>query len=280
MSAESSRELMALAYTLLDDLQGALSKPTGSHLHQMLNSLQPQYASDWADCQVILVDYDVAGLFRETAGPSDDEGEAPPLPFEKVAFELVIDGYPTIILRSENINGHDVMEIGRRGARGWELKTLVNKNGAWAHIFGSEAEKADFLSFIEERAAAEAWMRLSHEIVVATCDALSGDILQLGPQTVPSAKLNRRRTARGSVPLFAFHHLIVPKKARDQASRAGNKDTAGVRQHLRRGHYHRFHRREGMVKHWLPAMWVGNPELGLIEKHYRLRRPSQTQGKP
>ncbi len=43
-----------------------------------------------------------------------------------------------------------------------------------------------------------------------------------------------------------------------------------VRFHLRRGHYAKYNTKEGVITHWIKPMWVGDEDLGKINKTYKL----------
>lgn len=82
-------------------------------------------------------------------------------------------------------------------------------------------------------------------------------------------KLNRARERRGR-PLVADYHVIKLAQGRRSSrlpfSNEDENGTHGVRLHFRRGHWRHFENH----KTWINWTLVGDPDLGFIDKHYRL----------
>jgi hypothetical protein len=87
-------------------------------------------------------------------------------------------------------------------------------------------------------------------------------------------KLNRARQRRGQLPLYDYHVVSLANRTRpatlpdDPATLP--EESAGAhrspRLHFRRGHWRHFEN----FKTWINWTLVGDPDLGFIEKHYRL----------
>lgn len=108
---------------------------------------------------------------------------------------------------------------------------------------------------------------LSFKQVRAICIALDAEVAETEVVRAPH-KLNRARERRAR-PLIADYHTVklarrprpkpLPRDGLEQATRH-------VRLHFRRGHWRHFEQH----KTWINWTLVGDPDLGYIEKHYRL----------
>lgn len=82
----------------------------------------------------------------------------------------------------------------------------------------------------------------------------------------PSIEANQLRRARGKQPFYSYHMLEIGGQATQQTPAAGGTHSS-PRIHLRRGHI-RQHPTAGSV--WVNACVVGNKELGMVAKDYRV----------
>jgi hypothetical protein len=80
-------------------------------------------------------------------------------------------------------------------------------------------------------------------------------------------RLNRVREKRGRLPTFDYHILNLAHRSRP-SSLPPEQDSMrnSPRLHFRRGHWRHFE----TFKTWINWMLVGDPDLGFIDKHYRL----------
>lgn len=106
--------------------------------------------------------------------------------------------------------------------------------------------------------------------VRAVCIALDAEIAASDVIRAPH-KLNRAREKRGKPPLFDYHTVDLSRRRhvmRLPPDRAVDDDAErrSVRLHFRRGHWRHFDNH----KTWIKWTLVGDPDLGFIEKHYRL----------
>lgn len=82
-----------------------------------------------------------------------------------------------------------------------------------------------------------------------------------------SEKVNRRREQEGKVPFFSYRVINLAHRHRvANASAGGSGISTKKRLHFRRGHWRHF----AEFKTWVRWTLVGNPELGFIDKEYRL----------
>lgn len=84
-----------------------------------------------------------------------------------------------------------------------------------------------------------------------------------------SPEIKKARVASKKKPPFDFHILTL--RGRTDGTRQAEADPTGtkVRLHFRRGHYRHF---SDLSKTWINWTLVGDPDLGFIDKHYRLKK--------
>lgn len=96
--------------------------------------------------------------------------------------------------------------------------------------------------------------------------ALDAGIIETPIMRAPES-LNRARKQRGRVPVFDYRAVeLVGRTKPAVLPPESDSDRAGVRLHFRRGHWRHF----DTFKTWINWMLVGDPDLGFIDKHYRL----------
>jgi hypothetical protein len=77
--------------------------------------------------------------------------------------------------------------------------------------------------------------------------------------------LNVKRKNEGKIPIFDHHIVKLSDRHRASAKRFGDTHKS-PRLHFRRGHWRHFQTH----KTWIKWMLVGDPELGFVDKEYRL----------
>lgn len=257
--------------SMVDELRQAMHRPVSSALHQALAAVYGDRAIHWLDAQVILVGYDVARLFREKVTSS---GEGFLLPFDNTVFEFLVDGRPFLAMWSLLEGVNRLALLSRQDSGNWLAIQFNDKSGRWAlTVQSAEEEAAVKAAPAAERAAWNAWFQFAYEQIDAICTALEVGLFESVRKRV-SPQLNADRARKGKLPLFGFHELRVPLDRRQPThQRLSGEQNGSIRLHIRRRHSHRFHTRRGLVTKVLPAMWVGNPDLGFVDKHYRLGGP-------
>ena len=99
--------------------------------------------------------------------------------------------------------------------------------------------------------------------IKAICVSLDAEVAEVEPVRAPH-KLNVKRAKRGRPPLQSYHVVELSKRHRT-SSRSGG-EGAKKRLHFRRGHWRHY---DGF-KTWVRWCLVGDPELGFVDKHYRM----------
>jgi hypothetical protein len=154
------------------------------------------------------------------------------LPFDDVAFEMRVDGRCVVFVYS---------------ADGMKL-ILVQFGNGWLVM------KLEDLSWPDK-------------LVRAACIALDAEIATHELVREPE-RLNRARIKNGKTPIFAHHVIRLSKKSRSALPYSPNEEapTRHYRLHFVRGHWRHFETHRTWIKWHLR----GNPDIGFIDKGYRL----------
>lgn len=267
---------MQAAFTEIEDWakEGifTLERPTGSIIHQLRQDIIdgnalvfhkrkefPRVADDYeqevfAESQIFLVEHDWAAAFAK-AGDYEDGAEFH-LPFEICVFEFKVSDHRAAIIATE-MEGNIYYEVAAKTSIGWFLL-------GWAAPWQGDR--------IQEKAEgdAEGWSGLINFLapqVKAICVALEAEVAETEVTRAPH-KLNRAREKAGRVALSDFHTISLARKRRYAALPASSSDEPKTqkRLHFRRGHWRHFE----TFKTWIRWTLVGNPDLGFVDKDYRL----------
>lgn len=157
------------------------------------------------------------------------------LPFEECAFEFKINGRVVIILAAQ-VPGADPT-----GFAYYESKV-----GNWLRM------KVDRGWWDQIRAAC---VMLDAEVATHTVTRIA-------------TKMNEKRAKAGKTPMYDFHTIDLAKHHKTRAEPGpGNPTGKHVRLHFVRGHWRHF---ETGFKTWVKWHLRGDPDLGFIDKNYRL----------
>lgn len=99
----------------------------------------------------------------------------------------------------------------------------------------------------------------------AICIALEAQVATHDVVRAPS-KLNEKRAKNGKPALRDFHIVDLSKRTRAASRPEAGPTGRRVRLHFRRGHWRHFDDH----KTWIEWMLVGDPDLGFIDKNYRI----------
>lgn len=178
------------------------------------------------------------------------------IPFDRCAFEFRISGQSVIVLTDQSpTNPADIRYL-----------FFVHLNKTWSPD-GCDVEKINGVHQAVPRLPTgnEKHLTFAIEQIKAICVALDAQVAVHEVIRAPH-KLNEKRVSKGRVPLFDYHVVDLSRRAR--TSRPENSTPTGrhVRLHFRRGHWRHYTNH----KSWIHWMLVGNPDLGWIDKEYRL----------
>ena len=99
----------------------------------------------------------------------------------------------------------------------------------------------------------------------AMCIALEADVATTEIVRAPH-RLNMARERRGNLPIRDYHVVSLAKRSRVQRLDSSGHERRGPRLHFRRGHWRHFDN----YKTWIRWTLVGDPDIGFIDKEYRL----------
>ena len=215
-----------------------LHKLAQEYIHGRVYFLAEKTKTDMAlfkDIHPFVVQNDWAKAFENATDYAEGEIN---LPFNICAFEFRITGLTVIVIALQP-EGESVQCIG-----------FVESKGVW--FCGEEKlREDDVFNF--------AWKEIRAICIALEAEAANHELVR-APE-----KLNRLREAEGKLPLYAYHVVKLSGRHRASAGQFGGTHRS-PRLHFRRGHWRHF----STHKTWIKWMLVGNPELGFIDKEYRL----------
>lgn len=264
---------------IIERLHREMRRPQCSVFHHMLEHFI--VAPEWRNAQVFLVGYDAAKLLAERVDADGPGDEAWYLPFPRTTFEFLV-GQTKIVALAHTLDPEHIERTGhvmsltvckQEEDRTWGMVQGRYLNGKWALSVPGQKGLAEFQALPSSvQDTCRALLHFAVSQVQALCILLDVELFET-ELVRASASANNKRIRHGKVPFFDYHELKV-KLTRSSVvvDQAGTCDGPSVRLHIRRGHWHNFHTKEGKVRKWLKAMWVGDPDLGFVDKIYRLGR--------
>ena len=79
-------------------------------------------------------------------------------------------------------------------------------------------------------------------------------------------RLNKKREHAGKLPILDHHTISLARRQRATPSPFEPGERRSPRLHWRRGHWRHFDN----TRTWIKWMLVGDPDLGFVDKYYRL----------
>lgn len=250
-----------------------MEKPTGTMMHKLREAVQAGeafiFASDHAspelfddafgDASIFVIEHDWAQAFTGATDFSDGEFQ---LPDEICAFEFRISGKHVIAVTFES-DGTLWMQPIIQLSGGWliPIYTYHWENGKWwpniPHAREAKAEN-DWLIKLVPLIGAE---------IRAVAIALDADVAKTDLIRQPH-RLNHAREKRGKLPLYDYHVVSLARRARAEPLPRDPDAEPGTRKrlHFVRGHWRHYQN----SKTWIKWHLRGDPDLGFIDKHYKL----------
>lgn len=191
---------------------------------------------------VFVVEHDWAAAFIHA---TDFEGGAVRLPFDLCVFEFQLSGRRVCVLMGQS-EAQEVIGAG--------VIFVAGANDAWCAM-GPPQSDGDLGSLITRQ-------------VRAICIALDAEVAVSGIERAP-AKLNEARAKKDKPPLKDYHVVSLARRARaTPLPRSGDEPAWHKRLHFVRGHWRHYEAKAH--KTWIKWHLRGNPDLGFIDKHYKL----------
>jgi hypothetical protein len=224
----------------------------------------------WDSAGVLLLEHDWATAFANASGDDLADNEVV-LPYDCTIFELRVAGLHVIAY----FVGDGIAEqaIFCRNKNGWfffgYLRLYPGDDGTprwfFQHVSTDRVERhgnpySVFAEFLARQARAVA---VALDAEVATREVVRAPY-----------KLNRLRKARGKLPIWDYHVVklahrrdrLSPVSAELRGPLDPNREIKRKRLHFRRSHWRHYANFRTRIK-W---MLVGDPDLGFVDKEYRL----------
>ena len=245
----------------------AIEKPNGSLFselrqaardHQTIHSVKPfckkhpEQDRDWekelfCQAETFVIEHDWAAAFAN----SPDMAAAPfKLPFDVCAFEFSMNKHAVIgfaIEADETIN----LSVVAKTSFGWLVPAIVCTpvGKEWP----TEAEWQSLMNLIGSQ-------------IRAVCIALDAEVATADVVRAPHTGTNAGKNIY--TPLKSYHVVSLSRKPRAAELPSDGEPMQGrrLRLHFRRGHWRHF----PTFKTWVKWCLVGDPDLGFIDKHYKL----------
>lgn len=263
-----------------DDLKAWLAKPLtlekadGSQMHKMLAACHARKLiipiNERAPSEVLhsfdagtafVVQHDWSAAFKDAK--DFDQGEFH-LPFDQVCFEFRISG------RRVMVNCQD------SETRGLVCVPVIETVAGWMmplpfeYLHGSFVEYPSRLDTAggEVARAMLPLMNLVLDQIRAISISLEAEVAEVEVVRA-DYKLNRAREKRGKLPIADYHVISLARRTRIvplPRDLDPDREITRKRLHFRRGHWRHYENH----KVWIKWTLVGDPDLGWIDKHYKL----------
>lgn len=160
-------------------------------------------------------------------------------PYDRCGFEM-------------RVNGRNLFTyVGISDTLPMAAMPFVEVNGYWIGFDGDTVERYPLLQ--------KTWDQIR-----AACVALDAEVATHEVVRAPHL-LNKKRERAGKLPILDHHVISLARRHRVEP--LGGEPTGNrKRLHFRRGHWRHYEQ----SKTWINWMLVGNPDLGFIDKEYRL----------
>lgn len=256
---DRGRRVTGIANEIISWMAGGLraERPVGTKMHEfraaydantlanvtLKSTSAAPFLREWETVHVFVVEHDWRSAF---AGADIGDIEERKTPYPLCCFELVISGRRVCAFFDEADGGY---LIAVEFLSGW---SLINAELNFLNYLGIDTE--NLLGVIAEQ-------------VDAILIALDSGVATTEVVRAPAA-LNKARARRRKLPISDYHAVKLSRRSRPEPlpSGPGQADRAGPRLHFRRGHW----RHLPSHKVWINWTLVGDPDLGFIDKHYRL----------
>jgi hypothetical protein len=210
-----------------------LEKMFGTLLHDRVDGVR---------LHAFVVEHDWARAFENAEDFGDDAQVR--LPFPACLFEFSISGRRVAVIAHEFRSDE------------YRLMASIETPAGWAFL---NLYSSQFLAPVRD---------LIQRQIRAICVALEAEVAETEVVRAPY-KLNRARERRGKQPVADYHVVRLARRSRlaplpeeISGSDAGRR----VRLHFRRGHWRHYENH----RTWIKWTLVGDPDIGFIDKHYRL----------
>jgi hypothetical protein len=232
-----------------------------------------QFDEGWRAASVFVVEHDWAGAF---ANATDFDGGDFPLPAPICVFEFRISGHAVVVTafrEEEDTSAGLCMLMTIRSRHGWIINGTVHQtpSGSYAAWKGKTSVSADFsggtLNPLPDDDVALPVIRFVAGQIRAISIALDAEVAQANVVRAPH-RSNQPPRLRKPLPDYSYHVLSLARRSKAERAEVDPNAPAGTRKrlHFRRGHWRHYQE----SKTWINWCLVGDPDLGFVDKHYKL----------
>jgi hypothetical protein len=250
------------------DQTPTLERASTSRLHEFERSIEDdavtrvldEHTSEgWAEitssAQAFVIQHDWSAAF---ANAEDFQSHDFRLPYEVCCFELKISGRRVLtfaVSTSYSDNCDLIISLVVESRDGWVQLPFLYRRVAGDWLPDRWDANTDFFMRMVKLVGAQ---------IKAICVALEAKVATADVIRQPE-KLVRARERQGKNPPRDYHVVVLSRQLRP-LPRAAAETGRHLRLHFRRGHWRHFE----TFKTWIRWTLVGDPDLGFIDKHYRL----------
>jgi len=203
----------------------------------------------FSEAEILVVEHD----WSMALGNAGALGDPIKLPYDMCAFEFKITGRSVIALATQ-FNSDVCFTPVVLTSLGWSVPDYaLHIDTDWT---GDEIQRTEESGYIEMMALVDRQIR-------AICIALDAEVAKT--EVVREAHTGQAGK-NYHAPLRSYHVVSLAHRSRTLPQEPIADTGRRVRLHFRRGHWRHFETH----KTWIKWMLVGNPDLGFIDKHYRL----------
>lgn len=217
----------------------------------------PEYERDvYRHAQVFVAQHDWAAAFKNATEMANAQIN---LSYEVCAFEFQVNGH-RIVATATDLGESIVFGLAVRTGRGWFVSPEVfDLDGA--AVTGANAANAAVWPF------APPLTRMIGAQVRAIAISLDAEVATTEVRREPHAGHARGRPNM-PLPSYAYHVVCLARRARADRLPASDdgSERRRTRLHFRRGHWRHY----ATWKTWIKWMLCGDPDLGFVDKMYRL----------
>lgn len=217
-----------------------------------------------------VLEHDWASAFK---GSSEYVGGEFSLPDEVCLFEMKIDGRPVTVVATVD-QGMIICMAVIRLKTGWVVQGTFAGDGTGA-LFSYTAGNASGLDLAQngtfnplpENGTDHRLSTAIFNQVRAAAIAMEANVAEASEPIRAEYRRNAPKSDR-SVSGYSYHVVSLSRRSGRAAAlpRDGDEPSRHVRLHFRRGHWRHY---DGH-KTWIKWTLVGDPDLGFVDKHYRL----------
>jgi hypothetical protein len=239
-------------------LRAALSKQKVASFHEaMVDTKLPDFSEVFDDAEIFRIEHD---WFKAIQKADEFETGSFRLPYETSVFEFQIAHRPVVVIcteyASDATNNEIIMQFAVEAVNGWMLSPDIYRHDGfrWEILQSGQSIKDDKFKRLVE---------LVGNQIRAACIALDAEVATT--TLVRQAHEGHEREAKEH-PDYEFYTINIASRDRAESLQSHNETKGKKRLHFRRGHWRHYE----SFKTWVRWCLVGNPELGFIDKQYRL----------